>query len=105
MSACHSPQNRFVYGTLTQATLLVLHRLRYRPFAAPALGAFILRPRAATAANHLWEYFMTRSVAPWGRRLRRTGFALAAALLPLAAAHAAEGMWTLDRLPLKDLQA
>ncbi|MDB5977047.1 MAG: family peptidase [Nevskia sp.] len=48
---------------------------------------------------------MTRSVELWGRRLRRLGLAAAAALLPLAAAHAAEGMWTLDKLPAKDLQA
>ncbi|WP_051748936.1 S46 family peptidase [Nevskia soli] len=48
---------------------------------------------------------MTRTVEPWGRRLRRPGLAVVAALLPLAAAHAAEGMWTLDKLPAKDLQA
>ena len=48
---------------------------------------------------------MTRSVEMWGRRLRRLGLAAVAALLPLAAVHAAEGMWTLDKLPAKDLQA
>src|SRR5882757_6172604 len=48
---------------------------------------------------------MTRSVELWGRRLRRLGLTLVAALLPLAAVHAAEGMWTLDKLPAKDLQA
>ncbi|MDE0855082.1 MAG: S46 family peptidase, partial [Nevskia sp.] len=48
---------------------------------------------------------MTRFVETWGRRLRRLGLALAIALLPPAGAYAAEGMWTLDRLPLNDLQA
>ena len=48
---------------------------------------------------------MTRSVELWGRRLRRLGLAAVAALLPLATVHAAEGMWTLDKLPAKDLQA
>ncbi len=48
---------------------------------------------------------MTRSVELWGRQLRRLGLTVVAALLPLAAVHAAEGMWTLDKLPAKDLQA
>jgi hypothetical protein len=48
---------------------------------------------------------MTRSATNWSRRLRRLATAAVAALLPLAGAHAAEGMWTLDKLPLKDLQA
>jgi hypothetical protein len=38
-------------------------------------------------------------------RLRRLLITLTAALLPAASAYAAEGMWTLDRLPLKAMQA
>ena len=48
---------------------------------------------------------MIRSVEIWSWRLRRLGLLVVAALLPLAGGHAAEGMWTLDKLPAKDLQA
>jgi S1-C subfamily serine protease len=47
---------------------------------------------------------MTRFVQAWGRRLRRIALVLAAAGLPLAASQAAEGMWTLDKLPMQQLQ-
>ncbi|MDR3416378.1 MAG: S46 family peptidase [Nevskia sp.] len=46
-----------------------------------------------------------KSIAADRRRRSRAGLAVVTALLAPLAASAAEGMWTLDRLPLKHLQA
>ena len=47
---------------------------------------------------------MSRLAQARTRLWRRLGLAAAALLLPFTAAHAAEGMWTLDKLPAKQLQ-